>query len=558
MRHHIRSLQLRFMIVVIAGATIFAAVFAALAYGLANQRTLESGRATIVALVDTMEKTAAIGAYASDAVLLKEVVDGLARNPLVGDVSVRLTDGVVLIERRGADDAQATRRGSPAAVDEVTVERRLVSPFDATETVGTLSIAADLTRMRANARSEAITSAALIVGQTALVAMLLYAAAARLVSQPIVQLGRQVRRVRPGSAERLTMPHGHAHDEIGALVTSANTLLDAVDTTLQRERELRAMVEAMEAQYRQIFDASSAGIFVVDARGRLVNSNPTALKIIGLPIEQMRVGQGDDFIRKVFVDAERVQQMVRDAEARSTTVSADLELVPHDDAKRWVHCLISAQIAPEGQGAGAMTEGVIFDITERKRAEGVVSHEAEHDALTGLKNRRATEAALDRFIANALLTGGSVTVLYLDLDGFKGINDTLGHEAGDQVLRAVARRLLAAVRRTSDVVGRLGGDEFVIALDHIDSADTLPGEIASALLASLLAPIELRGGGRCHLGASIGMAAFPRHGSDRLQLMQSADVAMYEVKRHGKNSFAMAAAVAPRMAPPSPGPSSRW
>lgn len=95
-------------------------------------------------------------------------------------------------------------------------------------------------------------------------------------------------RTMPGTTERLTVPTGHALDEIGDLTHSANALLDANQIAMQRERELRAEIEVMEAQYRQIFDFSSAGIFVLDGEGRLINSNPTALRVIGLPREQVR------------------------------------------------------------------------------------------------------------------------------------------------------------------------------------------------------------------------------------------------------------------------------
>lgn len=525
------SLQLRFMAMVIAGATLFAALAGAFAYRMGHARALDHGRATIGALVDAVEKTAAIGAFSGDRVLLQEVIDGLAGNPLVAGVEVRAASGGLLAQR-GA--AAATGAAKAAAIG---VDRRLASPFDKAEAVGLLHIEADASRMQADARSGALELAGLMVGQTALVALLLYVVAALLVSRPILQLGRGLRAMNPGTSERLAVPAGHALDEIGDLTHSANALLEANEIAMQRERELRAEIEVMEAQYRQIFDFSSAGIFVLDGEGRLINSNPTALRVIGLPREQLRQLRGDEFMQQVFARPDRVREMMEQAGDRHETVSTDLELLQHGDHPRWVHCLISVQSAPD---TPRLIEGVMYDITERKRAEHGVQHRAEHDGLTGLKNRDASEAAIERFIAEAQANSTSVTVLYLDLDGFKRVNDTFGHKAGDQVLLACAQRMQSAVRRASDVVGRMGGDEFVIALNNIGSADAVATQLAFNLMAALTEPILVEGGHTVHVGASIGMASFPRHGTTRKQLLHTADAVMYEVKRSGKNAFAMA------------------
>jgi diguanylate cyclase (GGDEF)-like protein/PAS domain S-box-containing protein len=530
------SLQLRFMAMVIAGASVFAALAGAFAYQMGHARALRSGSATIGGLVDAVEKTAAIGAFSGDRVLLQEVIDGLAGNPLVARVEVRAAAGDLLVQR-GA--AAATGSDNAAAIR---VDRRLASPFDKAEAVGMLHIEADASRMEADARSGALQFAGLMVGQTALVALLLYVAAERLVTRPIVRLGRSLRMLEPGTSQRLQTPPRHAQDEIGALIASANTLLEGNELALQRERELRAAIEKMEAQYRQIFDSSSAGIFVLDPQGRLINSNPTALRIIGVPATEMKLLQGSDFVRRAFARPERVLSLLHDATERGETVSADLELLQPDALPRWVHCLISVQSrAPQG----ALIEGVMYDITERKRVEHDVRHLAEHDALTGLKNRATGHAAIDRFISDAQVAHSAVTLLYIDLDGFKQVNDGMGHKAGDLVLVQCALRLQTAVRRVSDVVCRVGGDEFVIALHNTGCGDAAASAIASAVLVALQEPVVLDDGREARVGASIGMACYPRHGVTRRQLLTAADAAMYEVKRSGKNSYAAAVAALP-------------
>jgi diguanylate cyclase (GGDEF)-like protein len=206
-----------------------------------------------------------------------------------------------------------------------------------------------------------------------------------------------------------------------------------------------------------------------------------------------------------------------------------------------VHCLISVQaVAEDPPGAAEVVEGVMYDITERRHAERAVRQRAEIDALTGLKNRAACEAVLGRFLAEPDAHAGHMALLYLDLDGFKQINDRHGHAAGDKVLRTCAERIVSVVRRSSDMVARMGGDEFVIALFNVDADDPVVAQLGAALIEVLAQPIVIDGTVAVSVGASIGMACHPRHGSSLRGLMQAADAAMYEVKRAGKNAYAMA------------------
>ncbi|WP_284618957.1 diguanylate cyclase domain-containing protein [Aquabacterium humicola] len=526
----LRSLQLHFTLVLVAGAAVVSALLGTLSYYIGYERAIGFRRDALGAMLQAVEKSAAVGAYARDRILLDELTDGLARNPLVARVEVLAPDGTLLAQRGAARTADAA---------DVVVEARLAAPFDANESVGRLRIVADPDRVRADARGRAATLAAAMVAQTAVLALLLYVFGARVVSQPIVRLARELREAQPGSGRRLTTPWSHRDDELGTLIAGANALLDTNDAALARERELRASIEVMEAQYRQIFDSTSAGIFVLGPDGRLINGNPTVLKVIGMPVDEVRRWQGGEFIQRVFARPDRVEAMIDESIARGETVSADLELLRRDAEPRWVHCLISVQ--GDAASGSDMIEGVMYDITERRRAEHDARHQAEHDPLTGLKNRAASEAQIDRFIAEAAAAGGEMALLYIDLDGFKQVNDRLGHKAGDVVLQRCAARLQSAVRRTSDLVGRIGGDEFVVALGHSGPQDAALGQIARTIVTRLCEPQEVDGE-PVQIGASIGIACYPHHGTVRRQLMQAADEAMYEVKRSGKNSFAMAAA----------------
>lgn len=533
------SVQRRLLSYILAGALAFALVGAAIVYKSSQTRAQATARDALGSLVDSVEKTAAIGAFAADQVLLQELVDGLARHPLVAQASALGKDGARLAERQSAQLRGASGDTAIAGGDVgLRVERALLSPFDTAEQVGTLLVLADDARVAAMARSEAVRISVFLLLQTLLVALMLYAVARALVSRPLLELATRLRALEPGSADRVARMPGHEHDEIGSLVYSANELLDQTQAAMFRERRARAEIEAMEAQYRQMFESSSAGILVIDFQGSLLHCNATAQRLAGWTNAQMNEMKRIDVMEALFEQPERIKALADQAAATRELLAADFELKRVDSTSRWVHCLVSAsEIASEHR----VVEAVLYDITERRKREAAIRYKAEHDNLTGLRNRATMEAAIDRHVEMGLAGDMPLwTVMGIDLDGFKQVNDRLGHAAGDRVLVEVARRMRAAVRRSTDTVGRIGGDEFLVLLGQIDAADESASNIAANLIASLSEPIELDDGQQVRVGASVGMASFPRHGQTRKQLLHAADIAMYEVKRTGKNAYALA------------------
>ena len=163
---------------------------------------------------------------------------------------------------------------------------------------------------------------------------------------------------------------------------------------------------------------------------------------------------------------------------------------------------------------------------------------AMHDALTGLPNRRLLMDRLSLAITHAHRSKHMMAVMYLDLDGFKQINDTLGHDAGDTLLRMVADRLVAAVRQ-EDTVARLGGDEFVIVLWELSHAESAT-KVVSKMVEAVSQPYSIEGRD-VNMTISVGVGIYPLHGEDVETLMKSADLALYEAKRTGKNDYRIAA-----------------
>jgi diguanylate cyclase (GGDEF)-like protein len=176
--------------------------------------------------------------------------------------------------------------------------------------------------------------------------------------------------------------------------------------------------------------------------------------------------------------------------------------------------------------------GIAEDISERKRAEGTLAHQAQHDHLTGLPNRVLLSERLEAGIARAARSGLIAAAIYLDLDGFKFVNDTLGHEAGDTLLIQVTERLRRCVREP-DTLARMGGDEFMLVVNDIHDEETAR-TVAERLRAALRQSFFI-GNKELFLTSSIGIAMYPRDGNDVSSLRRNADTAMYQAKRQGKD-----------------------
>jgi diguanylate cyclase (GGDEF)-like protein/PAS domain S-box-containing protein len=189
----------------------------------------------------------------------------------------------------------------------------------------------------------------------------------------------------------------------------------------------------------------------------------------------------------------------------------------------------------DGHGSRTHFVAVVTDITDKKRAEQELLYLANYDTLTGLPNRTLLAERLSRAVVRARRQGSRVAVLFLDLDRFKDINDSLGHAAGDRILKAAAARLLATVRE-SDTVARLGGDEFTVVLE--DLADPIDAEdMAARIVAAFTEPLDLDGRSESVISPSIGVALFPDHATVPTDLLKFADTAMYRAKERGRNTW---------------------
>ena len=339
-------------------------------------------------------------------------------------------------------------------------------------------------------------------------------------------------RFEPHRLER-TRPTGRTHLVEGRPMQADGRTVGFVtsytDITENKARE--AALAEQNALLQTLADNLPCGVSVFDKNLRLVLMNDEAIRLLGFP--PALVAQRPHFSDLARFNAERGEYGVVDVERFVAELTAKAQHPTHHQMERVrpngvVINLVGAPI-PHG---GLVT--LYSDVTEQRQAAQAIEHLAHHDTLTGLANRYTLEARLDQLVADARRHDRRLAVLFLDMDNFKGINDSLGHGVGDEFLRAIAQRLRAAVR-DSDIVARLGGDEFVVVLTELQDPQHVL-TVADKLITRLNAPVQLVGQ-ELHASASIGICFYPQDGKDRGSLMQSADIAMYQAKHLGKGHY---------------------
>ena len=341
---------------------------------------------------------------------------------------------------------------------------------------------------------------------------------ARSVGRPLRHLSDTALRLARG--ERAAVVAVHGNDEIASLATAFNT-----------------MNQHLQLRERAIASSSNAIVIArLDEPGFPIEFvNPAFERITGYSAAEA-IGRGADFLAGDDLDQPAVQQLVQALQQRSEA-NAVLRSRRKDGTLFWNE----VSIAPVQNDAGPPEHCVaIFNDITRARADAeAIAHQAQFDALTGLANRLLLQDRLGQAIANAGRRHDSVVVVFIDLDDFKLVNDTLGHDQGDALLKVIAGRLQHSVR-TSDTVARLGGDEFVLLLlnqsEHDGVLETHITEQMRKLLASIAQPVMLAGR-ELRVSSSIGVAMYPQDGVDADSLLKNADVAMYRAKELGRNGF---------------------
>ena len=292
----------------------------------------------------------------------------------------------------------------------------------------------------------------------------------------------------------------------------------------------RKRAEASARRAALVYAHTSEAMVVTDAAGVIQDVNPaftavtgySAQDVLGRTMNVLSSGRHDtDFYRSMWAQLQETGQWNGDIHNRRKSGEEYVER-------------LSINTSYNEDGSVNCRIGLFSDVTEKRRREASIWHQAHYDHLTQLPNRQMFEESLLDCIEHSRNTGVPFVLVYLDLDLFKDVNDTLGHEAGDQLLCLVAQRLSDSVR-SSDVVARMGGDEFTVLIRDIQNPDDV-FPVADKILESLSQPFVL-GDHTVRISASMGAAFHPRDGQDEVELLRAADLAMYAAKEQGRNHF---------------------
>ncbi|KAB2919739.1 MAG: EAL domain-containing protein, partial [Dechloromonas sp.] len=321
-----------------------------------------------------------------------------------------------------------------------------------------------------------------------------------------------------------TRPNGRTLDIRGVPLADGGFVTIYTDITERRNSAER------EQLAQKVFTHTPAGIIFTDDAHRILSINPATTQITGYESFELL---GHTVFGLINLEQQQTPAALQEHISERGNWSGELEVTRKTGDDIPVGIRVTRVDDPHS-GAPSNYIWILADITERRQAEERMRHIAQHDALTGLPNRLALLMRLAQLLPEARRHQWSVAMMFIDLDRFKIINDTLGHQIGDELLREVACRL-SSVTRETDYVARLGGDEFVIILPAIATpADA--AIVANKIIGALSLPIQAEGH-ELHTSPSIGISIFPDDGADGDTILKNADTAMYHAKAAGRNNF---------------------
>ncbi|MFC6489599.1 EAL domain-containing protein [Nitratireductor sp. GCM10026969] len=305
-------------------------------------------------------------------------------------------------------------------------------------------------------------------------------------------------------------------DASGTHIRKIGTIRD-----ITRRKRTYSALESSERRLRLALQAARMIAWEQDLTTGFVTRSQNAEALLGIGSAPL-----EDFLARVHPEDRRLRLDFLTAGGSNETVQ--IRYRGPDDRRLW--------LAVRGEHAGpSQLVGVTFDITAQKDAEEEVLRMAREDSLTGLSNRDTFHALLKRSCARARAEGSAFSLLLVDLDHFKDVNDTLGHDAGDRMLKEAAARMVGTIRKRG-IVARFGGDEFAVLMHGVDASAA--SDCARTMLDALRQPVVIRGR-TFSTKASIGIALFPGDGDDAKDLLKSADIALYRAKDEGRNRFAL-------------------
>jgi diguanylate cyclase (GGDEF)-like protein/PAS domain S-box-containing protein len=493
-------------------------------------KKIESARAALfIALLDFIHRDRGDGSVAARIGAVRPLLAAYARVPLAQDGRTRLAEFERVFESFSANMDEVLQ-ASQVKRDDMTkvlfMQRRLITTIATRVKPGLEENTAAAVRSadQGMMRVRYVTGA--IVLLLSLLALLAGRYLWRSIVPPIRQLAAGADAIGGGKLDhRVSLA---TRDEYADLAKTFNHMIGQLQSTMVS----RAAHEEQASQLRTLLDGvQDYAIFSVDVEGYVTHWNVASTRILGHAAEDM---EGVSFAR-IFKDTQHAR-IARDDGLREIAGSGRYETntsLMRKNGEVFDANIVVTPLAAAGERLQGYTF-VVRDITERIKAERHIEQLATRDTLTGLFNRNMLMEQLTSAIARAARAHTQVAVMFIDLDNFKNVNDTLGHAAGDALLRECAKRLLTCVREV-DIVARLGGDEFLVLLTDITEAAAVT-QVAERMLKLLASPYHIQGH-EAQTSASIGICLFPTDGSDVTTLMKNADIAMYHAKEQNRNNF---------------------
>lgn len=339
---------------------------------------------------------------------------------------------------------------------------------------------------------------------------------------PLSHASKSVSEMSAGELQPLPVKY---HDEIGLLLTNFNLLVSG-------RKETEEALRNSEERFRNILENAPIGMSVVSLEGRFLLVNRSLCEIMGYEKEELERLTYQEITHPDDLEA-NLANVQRLLDGGATSYRMEKRYLRKDLQVVWTQ--LTSSIVRDAAGTPLYLVAQVEDITDRKRHQEQIHQLAYYDALTGLPNRRLLKDRLKQALSQAKRYQRSLALMFLDLDNFKLINDTLGHDMGDELLKVVAGRLQACVRGM-DTVCRQGGDEFILVLTEITHPEDA-AVVARKIIDTINEPVALNET-IMHITTSIGIAIYPVNGTDDAkELMKKADIAMYEGKKNGRNRF---------------------
>lgn len=507
--------------ITLAAATIIILITLAITY----RQFEKQASASLDELINAMSSMASIACFTKDATLAKETAQAFIKNSSVQQVTI-IAYGIPLASVARDDAVTEVVPGN------IILERVINSPFNEREVIGAVMLVPNWPeierQVKLTVQHVALMMIILAVGIIIVIALV----TTFLVIHPVKRISDRLHMLNAAEGEILRVPENHEQNELGRLVNDVNDLVARFRSSLESEHKLHVQ-QVINERLRlsaAVFEHSHEGITITDRSNRIVTVNQAFTQITGYSESEV-VGKNPRILASGRHNRDFYERMWKSINSSSHWKGELWNRCKDGEVKP---CWFSISAVMDEQHEVENYVAIFSDISERKLAEERIEFFAHHDALTHLPNRILTRDRFELAVASAQREDSGIALLYIDLDNFKYVNDTFGHQAGDQLLLLVVDRIKQQIRET-DTISRQGGDEFLLILPSIHDPMVVQ-RIASQVLANLASAFDIEGHS-IGISASAGIAMFPEHGTDFDALLKNSDAAMYAAKKAGKNVY---------------------